>query len=136
MRKAFYKYTIFIHPDSDAGIATFKDKLFAFYENTEIKDKPTIELDGLNLIIAFSDRYSFYLKLNDEDYVNEEAKEFANELKLDWNEEPFDAEKLRNCQKRFEMHGDPDFDMDYFNDSLFILEQIEDFSEIIIFDIN
>ena len=44
-------------------------------------------------------------------------------------------ESTGTCKKRFEIWGDEDFDMDYFNDSLYIIEQIEKFDGIIIFNL-
>ncbi|KQB39587.1 hypothetical protein [Flavobacterium aquidurense] len=133
MAHTFYSYLAFITPDSDAGLIALKNNLDTFYEKSEIENKPEIVLNDHQIDIIFDDEYRFYIAFSQEEYVNEEALEFAQENKMDWNEEVIDKAKLETCYKRFEVWGDDDFDMDYFNDSLFIIEQIEKFNDVIIF---
>ena len=136
MANSFYSYLAFIHPDSDADIDTLKSKLTDFYALQDNSHQPEIILNGNTLSISFSDGYTFYITSVKGNVVNEEAIEMAETQKVDVGEEPFDAQKLKKCHQRFEMHGDQDFGMDYFNDSIFILEQLEDFKEIFIFDVS
>ncbi|OMQ11732.1 hypothetical protein [[Flexibacter] sp. ATCC 35103] len=133
MAHTFYSYLAFITPGSDASLITLKNNLETFYEKSEIENKPEIVLNDQQIDIVFDDEYQFYIAFSQEEYVNEEALELAQENELDWNENVIDKAKLETCHKRFEIWGDDDFDMDYFNDSLFIIEQIEKFNDVIIF---
>ncbi|WP_456313052.1 hypothetical protein [Pseudomonas shirazensis] len=135
MANSFYSYLAFIEPSSNAGIETLKNHLEDFYAKPVITEKPTITVENNQIEILFDDEYRLYVFLSEEDHINEEAQEFAIEYELDWNENTFDKEKLKTCKKRFEIWGDEDFDMDYFNDSLYIIEQIEKFDGVIIFNL-
>lgn len=134
MANSFYSYSVYILPSSNATIATLKAYLEKFYQKSDAGDQPEIVLSDNQITILFNDEYHFYIYLSEEKHVNEEALEIVEDLEEDWNQEPFDKEKLKTAQKRFEVWGDQDFDMDYFNDSLFIIDQIEKFSDIIIFE--
>jgi hypothetical protein len=133
MSNTFYSYLAFITPTSDASLIALKNNLDTFYAKPLIENKPEIVLEDNQISIIFSDEYRLYIAFSQEEYVNEEALEIAAEQKLDWNENPFDKTTLETCHKRFEIWGDDDFDMDYFNDSLFVVEEIEKFSDVIIF---
>lgn len=133
MAHTFYSYLAFITPGSDASLMALKNNLETFYEKSDIENKPEIVLNDQQIDIVFDDEYRFYIAFSQEEYVNEEALELAQENELDWNENPIDKAKLETCHKRFEIWADDDFDMDYFNDSLFITEQIEKFNDVIIF---
>lgn len=135
MAHTFYNHIAFIAPSSNASILALKNNLATFHEKPAIKNKAKIELNGEKISIIFDDGYRFYIVLSDEEYVNIEAGEIVEfRIKeLDWNENPFDKDKLKTCNKRFEIWGDKDFDMDYFNDFLYIMEVIEEFDDLIIF---
>ncbi|MCP2028954.1 hypothetical protein L1276_004133 [Flavobacterium sp. HSC-32F16] len=133
MANTFYSYSAYISPVSNADITVLREYLETFYQESDNADKPQIVLKDNAITITFDDQYKFYIYLSDEKHVNEEAAEIADYLEEDWNENTYDKEKLKVSQKRFEIWGDQDFDMDYFNDSLFIIDQIEKFSDIIIF---
>lgn len=133
MANTYYSYLAFITKNSDANLIALKNNLEAFYEPvTENKPEIVLESDQINLV--FEDNYRLYIAFSDEAYVNEEALEIAAEHKFDWNENSFDKAKLETCNKRFEVWGDDDFDMEYFNDSLYIIEEIERFNDVIIFN--
>lgn len=129
MANTFYSYSAYITPSSNADITVLKDYLEDFYQ----EENPEILLSDNEIKITFDNEYNFYIYLATEEHVNQEALEIADDLETDFNENLYDKEKLKASKKRFEMWGDPDFDMDYFNDSLFIIEQIEKFNDIIIF---
>jgi len=135
MANTFYSYLAFITPSSNAALPLLKSNLQAFYERPVIDNKPEIVLEEDQINLIFNDEYRLYIAFSEEEYVNEEALEIAAEQKLDWNETSFDKAKLETCYKRFEVWGDDDFDMEYFNDSLFVIEQIEKFDDVIIFNI-
>ncbi|WP_433812857.1 hypothetical protein [Flavobacterium johnsoniae] len=129
MANSFYSYSAYISPSSNADIKVLKEFLDAFYQESDNK----ITLSDNQITITFDDEYNFYIYLAEEEHVNQEALEIADYLEEDWNETSYDKEKLKASKKRFEIWGDSDFDMDYFNDSLFIIEQVEKFNDIIIF---
>ncbi|SHG30693.1 hypothetical protein [Flavobacterium johnsoniae] len=129
MANSFYSYSAYISPSSNADIKVLKEFLDAFYQESDNK----IILNDNQITITFDDEYNFYIYLAEEEHVNQEALEIADYLEEDWNETPYDKEKLKVSKKRFEVWGDSDFDMDYFNDSLFIIDQLEKFNDIIIF---
>ena len=133
MANTFYSYSAYILPSSNAEITVLKGYLDSFYHKPENIDEPKIVLNDNQITITFNDEYNFYIYLSQEKHINDEAVEIADDLETDWNENLYDKEKLKTSIKRFEVWGDPDFDMDYFNDSLFIIDQIEKFSEILIF---
>lgn len=127
-----YQYFALIHNDSNADINVLKENLDVFYSKTS--KKPTISLTDKELKISFTD-FDFQIYLSEEKSVLEESVEMADDFKVDYSEMEFDKEKVKTCSKRFEISADDDFDMEYFNDSLFILEQIEKFNGITIFNI-
>lgn len=128
-----YQYFALIQPDSNADIITLKENLDSFYLKSS--KKPNISILDKNITIAF-DNFTFQIYLSDDDSVIEESIEMADDFKTDYNHNEFDKEKLKLCSKRFDISGsDDDYDMDYFNDSLFILQQIEKFDGITILNI-
>jgi hypothetical protein len=128
-----YQYFALIQPESDADIKTLKENLDAFYAKSS--KKPNISLVDKTITIAF-DNFTFKIYLSDDDSVIEESVEMADDFKTDYTYNEFDKEKLKLCSKRFDISGsNEDYNMDYFNDSLFILGQIEKFSGITILSI-
>ena len=133
MANTFYSYLAFIPPTSDADINILKTNLEKFYSNQKSETQPEISFVDNKVTLTFNGEYNFYICLSNDEHIIDEAKEFAQDTKLDYAEEHFDREKLIISNKRFEIWGDDDYDMDYFNDSLFIIEEVEKFSDIIIF---
>ncbi|WP_394776631.1 hypothetical protein [Flavobacterium sp.] len=133
MANTYYSYLAFIAPTSDANLIALKNNLESFYQSVT-ENKPEIVLENNQINLVFEDNYRLYIAFSEEAYVNEEALEIAAESKLDWNETAFDKAKLETCNKRFEVWGDDDFDMEYFNDSLYIIEEIERFNDVVIFN--
>lgn len=133
MGYTFYQYLAFIQPDSDAEPGRLKLNLESFY--TGGIRPPQIILTDKLITIAF-DSYNFRIHYSDAPHVAAEAAALAEDSHADWSEKHFDKEKLKSSSKRFELSGDPDFDMDYFNDSLYIVEIIEQFNGVIVFNIS
>ncbi|PZR22645.1 MAG: hypothetical protein DI535_25700 [Citrobacter freundii] len=133
MGYTFYQYLAFIQPDSDAEPGKLKHYLESFYAGGV--RPPQIILTDKLITVAF-DSYNFRIHYSDEPHVAVEAAELAEDSDADWSEKHFDKEKLKSSSKRFELSGDPDYDMDYFNDSLYIVEIIEKFNGVIVFNIS
>lgn len=136
MAHSFYSYLVFILPGSNANLDTLKNELTDFYSGPEMDNKPTISINGNELDLRFEDGYTFLVVFSDEAHVNVEARELAEDQTLDWNEQPVDQNALAQSTSRFEIGGEEDDDMDYFNDSLFIIQKIEEFNNVVIFQNN
>jgi hypothetical protein len=133
MAYTFYQYLAFIQPDSDADLTVLKNNLESFYAKSG--RRPNISQTDKVITVNF-DNYKFEISLSDGSHVIEEAAEIANDRATDYAENNFDKEKLKTSSKRFEISGEDDLDMDYFNDSLFIVETIEKFKGVIVFDVD
>jgi hypothetical protein len=133
MAYTFYHYLAFIQPDSDADLTVLKNNLESFYAKSS--RRPNISQIDKVITVDF-DNYKFEISLSDGSHVIEEAAEIANDRAADYAENNFDKEKLKTSSKRFEISGEDDIDMDYFNDSLFIVEITEKFKGVIVFDVN
>ncbi|MEO6305219.1 MAG: hypothetical protein ABIP51_18815 [Bacteroidia bacterium] len=136
MASAYYSYLAFIEPGSDANLEILKTNLDEFYAKPTITNKPDITLNSRSITLTFNDGYAFYINLSNEQHVNGEAKEFADTNDLDWYEKPVDKEKLLSCTSRLEIYGEDDYNMNYFNDSLYIVETIGAFKGVIVFFLN
>lgn len=133
MSQSFYSYMVYILPESDLTLASLKEKLEKFFSlNKSLK----IKYSEKQIILTFEDGYSFNIILNENDYVKVESQEMSEYKKLDYNDHPFDKEKLKKSSSRLELWGDEDYDMEYFNESLYILKEIETFKNIVIFSMN
>jgi hypothetical protein len=133
MAYTFYQYLAFIQPDSDADLTVLKNNLESFYEKSG--RRPNISQIDKMITVDFNN-YKFEISFSDGSHVIEEAAEIANDRATDYAENSFDKEKLKTSSKRFEISGEDDIDMDYFNDSLFIVETIEKFRGVIVFDVD
>lgn len=94
------------------------------------KRKPSIAIKSYNetrLVITFPDHYNFHFSLDNRDLVQLELKEIAEDKGIT-------NPNLLACNARVEFWGDEDLDGDFFNEHLFILEQLENLP-IYIFDL-
>lgn len=133
MGYTFYRYLAFIQPGSDADLHVLKSSLEEFYAKGV--HPPSIRLADKTITVAF-DSYNFFIHLSDEPHVIKEAIEIADDSLTDWNDKHFNKDILKISNRRFEMWGERDDDMDYFNDSLFIVGIIEQFNGITVFNIS
>jgi hypothetical protein len=128
-----YRYFALVQPDSNADITTLKENLDTFYSKSS--KKPNILLRDKEIEILF-DNFTFTISFEDSDWIIEESIEMADDFETDYNLNDIDKDKLKLCSKRFYISGSrADANMDYFNDSLFILSQIEKFTGVTILDI-
>jgi len=70
------------------------------------------------LVITFPDNYNFHFSLDNRDFVQVELKEIAADKGIT---EP----DILACDARVEFWGDEDLSVDYFNESLFVLGELE-----------
>lgn len=117
-----YKALILLPPTSSASIAEAEDKLRTFYRN-----------DGCDAIIQRHEtvieviigEWNCCVYLSSEPHVLVESQEMAE---LFAAARP-DREEIATCNRRFEVIG-TDPNMDYFNDYLFVLQVLESFPSV------
>jgi hypothetical protein len=100
----------------------------SFYSKSTSKNVTIIrENDRIEILFPV---YKFIFTLNKEDWVQEESKDIAETF----GKNRTDYNRISNSQKRIEFYGEEDFNMDYFNDYLLILENIQREMHVTIFD--
>jgi len=128
MAYSYYNYLILVSSESNISFENLQkacEKLLAMgCKNIETLDE--------SLTLEFAEKYKFYLKLNKENHVVEESIEIAQQDFLVDKKK----ENIASCTSRYEMSADTDPNMDYFNESLFIIEIFEKFTGVFIFDPN
>lgn len=100
----------------------------SFYSKSTSKNVTIIrENDRIEILFPV---YKFIFTLNKEDWVQEESKDIAETF----GKNRTDYNRISNSKKRIEFYGEEDFNMDYFNDYLLILENIQREMHVTIFD--
>ncbi|HMV42786.1 MAG TPA: hypothetical protein PK079_20155 [Leptospiraceae bacterium] len=122
-------YNHFIFSNLDAN--QLLDRIYNSIQNTFSKrnKKPNIHLENSKIEIQYSD-YLFTFLLIDEDWVLEESKDIAERFA----KTEIQKEVIYHSKKRVEFWGNDDYQMNYFNDYLILLENIQKDSDVIIFD--
>lgn len=122
---SMYEYLILVSDNSDITLKDVYDKLEAFYEKDERQVKISFTSNNIHIKV---ENFAFYVSWNEEEYVLEESQEmeeFAIKNK----------EMIKACKRRIEMSdtgNDPD--TNYFNDSLYIMEILESFKDVYVFN--
>jgi hypothetical protein len=129
MAFANYSNLILFSNNSDASPEKLKAKLEDVYRNDERSVKITADK---NIITVTIKGWNLYVGYSNEDHVLIESQEIASEFA---NGKP-EQDLISKCRARFEMSADADPDMEYFNDSCFVLQEIESFKEVFVFDTN
>jgi hypothetical protein len=127
MGYTYYQYMAMVAPETSASLETLQASLDAFY--SKIKRPYRSAISGNQLTLTLAD-YKFYVYYATEAHVLEESREMAQTYIGDASTKA----AIARCATRFEMHGDDDPDMDYFNDSLYLQEQIEALGTVYILD--
>lgn len=96
---------------------------------TQLSVRYQLEDSGLHFIIKIKD-YCFYFSFIQEDWVIEESKDIAQNV----GSHRADKQLIANCKSRIEVSADDDFDMDYFNDFMMLMEVISEKEKVVIFD--
>lgn len=91
---------------------------------------PAIQATADHLIVTLN---GYHLKLwwAAGPHVRQESAELANEHAKGHPA----RDRIALCSTRIEVSGDEDMDMDYFNDYVFILEELEKIGTVYIFDV-
>lgn len=122
-----------IAPGSDADLPTLAGKIEKKFARITPPAQIHTEDNRITILLG---NYRFTIYLAESDHVLTESKEMAHHFKKDYAGNPVNKNSLQQCGRRFELSGEADFNMDYFNDSLYILECIEEFKEITILSMN
>ena len=130
-----YTHLAFLKPGKTIELETLKSNIASRYAGTNSSISPVITEEAGMLKIALNN-YNFYITLVTASHVAVEAREIAEQFEEDWSGNPYDKEQLKQSTVRLDFYGDPDADMEYFNDSLFIIGQIEKTGNAIIFHSN
>lgn len=123
-----YDYLAMISENSTLTLELLKEKLEKFYSKNERKIDISLTDKSIHLQI---ENFTFYISLNDDDYVLIESHDIAKNFAVLRT----DREQIASCKKRIEISDtDNDDDVDYFNDSLYIIEILESFSGVFVFN--
>jgi hypothetical protein len=128
MSYIYYCYMGLIPPNSEATLEQLRDRLSNHYGKHNRTH--TLELRDSHLRFKIQD-YTFDIHYVAAPHVREESGEMAKYYKGDDQAAKLE---IQNCPARFEMSGDDDPNLDYFNDSIMIQEAMEALGIILIFD--
>ncbi len=133
-----YKYVAYIlnPPKNALEVLSERLKSKGFFNGAEISLSNDEILGTPRLNIVIDGNFTINVYFSSAEYILEEAKETAEDFDCDINYDDYDKEKLIKCQHRFEVIStDDDFDMDYFNHCVSILDELATFDDVFIFDI-
>ena len=122
-----YKLLVFIPPLSSVTLEEVVEKLRTKFASQKV----SIARSGEKVVIK-RESWSLNVYWEDEPHVLEEAQEIADHFA---NHRP-DKDVIASSQRRLTTAGDPDPNMDYFNDYVWMIEAFEAIPEFIIFDAN
>lgn len=111
-----YDTLVLIDPENQL---TLKDAETAL-RTTSFSVPATIQVDGNCLTVDLGD-YQLKVWRASEEHVLEESEEMASQ---DAQNHPA-RDRIALCHTRFEVSGDDDLHMDYFNDYVFVIEALE-----------
>lgn len=111
-----YRFFIFIKKDSEFSL-DYLSKILRDWNTTEVKDGLIIKVRG----------YVFQITINNQPHVANETLELIKSTDL--------PENIKT-NLRIEVSGEDDYDIEFFNDYLLILENISKENGLIIFNLN
>jgi hypothetical protein len=94
-----------------------------------LEESIIVQTDLNHISISFSG-YQFNFSLVQENWVVEESRDIA----MTFGKNRKDNKELASCRERIEFYGDDDLNMDFFNESLSLLEMLSKEFNIVIFD--
>jgi hypothetical protein len=127
MGYTYYQCFGLISPKSYINLESLKSKIDAEYSRSTVPGETILKGQKLHVKI---EHYQFYIVLATGSHVLEESVEMAAYAKDD----PEKMADIQLCTKRFEMYGDPDPNMDFFNDFLLMQECMQAMGPVHIFD--
>lgn len=127
MSYVYYLYLGLVPSHNPASLHDLKSKLAARYAQWKLPH--TIEVVDTQLTLTIND-YAFTVHHVNAPHVLEESGDIARKYAKD---NPQQA-AMAACATRFEMYGDDDPNMDYFNDSLILQACIAELGDVFVFD--
>lgn len=107
----FHCYKIFTPNDIEETFNQLRNQLGQKYK---------LEIREHEIIVHVNEKFSFYLAVNEADYVEEEniqiVLDYVGKKDISW---------IQSCKKRIEFWSDNDENMDYFNEHLYIMQNWE-----------
>lgn len=116
-----YQAFVLLPSDSDASIEEVRRILEDYYSDDE-RDVTFNETEN-KLTVTIDDEWDLYIDRNSKPHVIRESQEMAEMFAA---QRP-DKDEIASSGVRLEISTDDDDDMDYFNDYVEILEQLESF---------
>lgn len=140
MGHTYYKVHVLIHPRSALTFESLVEALKKRFRNVEVGTNLCVltwQHFSASLDIDLEDvdkipRWSMRVYWEDEPHVLEEALEIAQDHAHELNES--ELKEIAMCDKRISTAGDPDPNMDFFNDYVHVLEVFETFSDVFVLD--
>lgn len=122
-----YQYFILVK-DESFQLQEIENALKNHYAKKGLGDKVSFHNEN-HLLVDMSNEYYYHFQFDTSDGVLQESKEIAESYKG-----KKDKTTIASCKSRVEFWGDEDLDGDYFNDHMFILEQIMKNEKLLIYD--
>lgn len=123
-----YDYLAMVSEDSTISLESLKEKLDKFYASDDRNTSISLHDQSIHLQI---ENFTFYISWNEDEYVLIESHDIAKNFAT----QRADKDQIASCKKRIEMSDtNDDIDVDYFNDSLYIMEIMESFSGVFVFN--
>lgn len=112
-----YKSLILLDGDSDASIVQAEEVLRSYFSDDD--RKISIQSEEEKIIVTI-ENWKCSIYFNSEPYVIEESKEIVENS----NQLINDRDSISASPRRFEVICDEDFEMNYFNDYLGIIQEL------------
>lgn len=120
-----YNHLIYLKSNQDISLDELKSDFLVYFKDKKLKKLDKILKQKEKLIIVYWD-YKFYAYINKENYTNEELLELLqNNNYKDFDLKAINKDNFKNSNIRIEFYWEDDFWMEYFNESIFLLEFFE-----------
>ncbi len=129
-----YNHLIYLKSNQDISLDELKSDFLVYFKDKKLKKPDKILKQKEKLIIVYWD-YKFYAYINKENYTNEELLELLqNNNYKDFDLKAINKDNFKNSNIRIEFYWEDDFWMEYFNESIFLLEFFENSWNYLIFE--
>jgi hypothetical protein len=137
MSYIYYHKFIFLPYNSTENLDKAQNLLNDFFSKLKLKPEFTITRYPLSLVLKLKkkEEYEFEIGFNNKGYVLKEAQEIAKNLSTDPKISPDLIKLISFSPARFEISGDIDPNMDFFNESLFLIEALTKIQDSIGYDV-
>ncbi len=129
MGYTYYRLMTMIPPDATITLGNVTDALEQRF--SLIQSPPAINVQEKMCTLDWSN-WQFRMYWEDEPHVEEESREIAKRFASG----RADTERIASCNRRITTAADDDPNMDHFNHYVFVMEVLEAFEGIYVFDPN